>query len=199
MFGKLKEQLKELFSFTAVTRSLLGIPLLFLLAYYLLQINYQLDMDIMCLGSKSKLNASESCRSWTKKMFKENSSSYDMVTKLITFILGFYVTNIINRWWTKLRKIPWAENPGMVLFGLTSEDLDAKTEELTSATAVEEAKKMVARYCLLSWAMCFHTFSHSLSSTCGTVEKMEERGLITKEEIAALNVSKEYQRYRNDE
>ena len=64
-----------------------------------------------------------------------------------------------------------------------------KVEELTSPAAVAEAKKMVARYCLLSWAMCFHTFSHSLASTCGTVEKMEERGLITKDEIAALQVS----------
>ena len=183
---KQMHRVKELFKFSLVTRRLLGIPLLFLFFYYIVQILYQLDIYPLCGG---KNTSAESCRSWTKKVLTDNASHYPVITKLITFLLGFYVSNIINRWWNKIRSIPKAENPSLVLAALTWELPNAKTEELTSPTAVAEAKKMFARYCLLSWAMCFSTFSKSLASTCGTARQMEERGLITKDEIAALQVS----------
>ena len=75
----------------------------------------------------------------------------------------------------------------MVLSALTWEY--GREDDLTSPAAVAEAKKMVARYCLLSWTMCFNTFSQPLAETCGTAKDLESRGLITKEEIAALQVS----------
>ena len=64
-----------------------------------------------------------------------------------------------------------------------------KTEELTSPPAVAEAKKMVARYCLLSWAMCLTTISNSFADTVGTTKALKERGLLTEDELAALQVS----------
>ena len=30
------------------------------------------------------------------------NANYGTITKLITFLLGFYVSNIINRWWNKV-------------------------------------------------------------------------------------------------
>ena len=89
----------------------------------------------------------------------------------------------------QVRSVPKVENPSMVLSALTWEDAKVKEEDLTSPAAVAEAKKMVARYCLLSWTMCFNTFSQPLAETCGTAKDLESRGLITKEEIAALQVS----------
>jgi len=132
----------------------------------------------------------KSCRKFAKTVLEDNNANYATITKLITFLLGFYVSNIINRWWNKVRSVPKVENPSMVLSALTWEDTKVKEEDLTSPAAVAEAKKMVARYCLLSWTMCFNTFSQPLAETCGTAKDLESRGLITKEEIAALQVPK---------
>jgi len=203
------DRVKELFTFSLVARRLLGIPLIFLFFYYLVQINYQFDYHyLMCpaksvtarvanrqssgssTGSGSNMTHTKTCREWAKAVLKDTAANYGTITKLITFLLGFYVSNIINRWWNKVRSVPKVENPSMVLSALTWENSNAKVEELTSPAAVAEAKKMVARYCLLSWTMCFNTFSKPLAEKCGTAKDLEQRGLITKDEIAALQVPK---------
>ena len=88
-----------------ITRRLLGVPALFLFFYYLVQVNYQLDDTIgfMCPGGNASSatpapvdGGNPKCREWMKKTFDENSLNYSTITKLITFLLGFYVTNIIN-------------------------------------------------------------------------------------------------------
>ena len=175
------ERLKELFKCSIVARRIFGIPLLFLVFYYIVQVNYQLDdcmLHVMCPRALArplaaagngtgtgKKTAEETCRDWMKMTFDENNKNYATITKLITFLLGFYVSRIINQWWnkvcyyldfptsnnkcvfpTQVRAVPKVENPGMVLSALTWEDANAKTEELTSPAAVAEAKKMVARY-----------------------------------------------------
>ena len=123
-------RVKELFTFSLVTRRILGIPLGFLVVYYIGQINYQFDdpMHIMCpsakflpptptaataapsttgaasrgVESEAQKNASESCRKFAKRILEDNNANYATITKLITFLLGFYVSNIINRWWNKV-------------------------------------------------------------------------------------------------
>merc|ERR1719339_728566 len=115
----------------------------------------------------------KSCRKFAKTVLEDNNANYATITKLITFLLGFYVSNIINRWWNKVRSVPKVKNPSMVLSALTWEDAKVKEEDLTSPAAVAEAKKMVARYCLLSWTMCFNTFSQPLAETCGTAKDLE--------------------------
>merc|ERR550519_499877 len=75
----------------------------------------------------------KSCRKFAKTVLEDNNANYATITKLITFLLGFYVSNIINRWWNMVRS------------ALTWEDTKVKEEDLTSPAAVAEAKKMVAR------------------------------------------------------
>ena len=154
------QRTKELFSFSLVTRRILGIPLIFLVFYYIGQINYQYDdpMGIMCpnpnflpptaapaakatgagataTGAKAtgaratgaratgatvtapaatgaantgvesvatKNARKKSCRKFAKTVLEDNNANYATITKLITFLLGFYVSNIINRWWNKV-------------------------------------------------------------------------------------------------
>ena len=111
------ERLKELFKCSIVARRILGIPLLFLVFYYIVQVNYQLDdwMHVMCPralarplaaagnGTETgKKTAEETCRDWMKMTFDENNKNYATITKLITFLLGFYVSRIINQWWNKV-------------------------------------------------------------------------------------------------
>merc|ERR1712037_803207 len=77
----------------------------------------------------------KSCRKFAKTVLEDNNANYATITKLITFLLGFYVSNIINRWWNKVRSVPKVENPSMVLSALTWEDAKAKVEDLTSPAA----------------------------------------------------------------
>ena len=100
------QRTKELFSCSLVTRRILGIPLIFLVFYYIGQINYQYDdpMGIMCPSARFlPLTPKESCRKFAKTVLEDNNANYATITKLITFLLGFYVSNIINRWWNKVR------------------------------------------------------------------------------------------------
>ena len=79
------------------------------------------------------------------------------------------------------------ENPQLVLGGLTSPGQGA----LSSPLAVLQAKKMVARYCLLAWTMCFTTFSRPLATNLGTTGGLLEKKLLREEELASLQVSLE--------
>ena len=105
--------------------------------------------------------------------------------RIITFLLGFYVSSLLKRYWTKVSRVPDAEDALVALGGLTTE----KAEEVTKVTSpggVNEAKKMVARYCLLAWTMCFNTFSQPLAENFGRVDQLVEKGLLTEEEQAQL-------------
>ena len=135
---------------------------------------------------------SPSCYKDIKVKFKEWGEKSKLIIRIITFLLGFYVSTIFKQYRSKIDTIPDAENPVIEIGGLANERTDdAFKEELVSPGGVTEWKRTVARYCLLSWTMCFNTFSQALAAKCGTVKDLERRGLITKDEIAALQVSKD--------
>lgn len=105
--------------------------------------------------------------------------------RIITFLLGFYVSSLLKRYWTKVSRVPDAEDALVALGGLTTEKAEEVTK-VTSPSGVNEAKKMVARYCLLAWTMCFNTFSQPLAENFGRVDQLVEKGLLTEEEQAQL-------------
>ena len=82
---------------------------------------------------------------------------------------------------------PDAKSPQLMLGGLVRHNPKAQTA-LTSVTGVLEARKMVARYCLLSWTMCYNTFRGPLDRACGTSGQLLERGLLQARELTALQV-----------
>ena len=59
---------------------------------------------------------------------------------------------------------------------------------VTSATGELEARKMVARYCLLAWTMCYNTFKGPLALEFGTAGQLLEKGLLQDRELTALQV-----------
>ena len=46
----------------------------------------------------------------------------------------------------------------------------------------------LSRYCLLSWTMCFSTFSQRLADKFGEGDQLLERGLLTEEEFESLGM-----------
>ena len=84
--------------------------------------------------------------------------------------------------------IPDAKSPQLMLGGLVRHDPGQAPTAVTSVTGVLEARKMVARYCLLSWTMCYNTFKGPLARDCGTSGQLLERGLLQARELTALQV-----------
>ena len=97
-----------------------------------------------------------------------------------------------------MNSIPDAEGPQVMLGGLIKPDPDQPQDSLTSPGAVLEAQKMVARYCLLAWTMCFSTFSQPLERSFSSepegkfsARELIKKGLLREEELRVLQVTRD--------
>uniref|UniRef100_A0A914S0N6 Bestrophin homolog n=1 Tax=Parascaris equorum TaxID=6256 RepID=A0A914S0N6_PAREQ len=47
-----------------------------------------------------------------RRKFEQLALMFDEYTKLIplTFLLGFYVSNVVSRWWRQFQSLPWPED-----------------------------------------------------------------------------------------
>ena len=66
------------------------------------------------------------------------------VGKEMTFLLGFYVSNIVKRWWDQYQKLPWPDT----LVSLSHALVDFKTENSMKFC------QTILRYCMLSYILC---------------------------------------------
>ena len=96
-------------------------------------------------------------------MFKIIYKTLDFfsITKLLTFFLGFYVSQVMGRWWKQVSANPSIDTIALALNGIvysTTESKDRIPEDEL------KFKQKIARYCLLSWTMCFSNFSQVLKN-----------------------------------
>ena len=76
---------------------------------------------------------------------------------------------------SQVQGIPDPKGPLLMLGGLVKNpDPKHPTTDVTSTTGVLEAKKMIARYCLLSWTMCYNTFNNS-NNNKGFISKIKSK------------------------
>jgi len=185
------------FGLSSTSRRVLIWPLSFLILYYVIQASYQYENQLLCMfahidvannaSARGFSNAKIDCYKDIKVKFTEWSQKSKLIIRIITFLLGFYVSTIFKQYRSKINTIPDAENPVLEIGGLANERTeDAFKGELVSPVGVTEWKRTMARYCLLSWTMCFNTISQPLASKLGTGDQLVEKGLITKEELTAL-------------
>ena len=206
-FGRFWSRVKENFKFSSTIRRIFVYPIIFLIGYYIIQIFYQLDLPLLCpsditdmakptrlvpLNPKNDSEKIKTCRSRIEASFNQWNEHSSLFLKLFTFLIGFYVSNIVSRWWCKVRSVPEVENPLLVLSGLAvaSREPNLDRLSLTSRSAITEVKKIVARYCLLSWTMCFNTFSQPLAEKFGMGQKLMDRELLTQAEFECLRMNK---------
>jgi len=170
-------------------------PLLaFIVLYFLFQCLYQTGVFNTCPGHGHNQTHAESpeeaaiCNriwhDWVTKM-KDNEST---ATRYLTFILGFYVGQMIKRWWDQVKSIPYIDSITNCMAGFVQ--LEFKDEESKAKTAALELKKKVVRYCLLSWTMCLASISPPLKDKFRIGENYIEKGLITEKELIALQSDK---------
>jgi len=96
----------------------------------------------------------------------------------LTFLLGFYVSLVVNRWWNQYCSLPWPDTIATFLCGVKVKDGD---EDLAIIK-----RRTIIRYCVLSYVLCLRRVSTLLRKTYRTVGDIVSTGLITKEEAERI-------------
>merc|ERR550519_3259108 len=97
------------------------------------------------------------CHDWYADFIRDWKDKENTMTKFLTFVLGFYVSQMIKRWWDQVKLLPEIEPITNVLAAFVQRDFDET--EVEGAAAALDFRKKIARYCLLSWTMCMSSIS----------------------------------------
>ncbi|MCP9264383.1 Bestrophin-1 [Dirofilaria immitis] len=95
----------------------------------------------------------------------------------LTFLLGFYVSNVVIRWWRQFECIPWPED----LLSLLCTFMSGK--DITS----QQRRHTIARYINLVAALVYREISSSIRRRFPSMIHLVESGLLTDTELKLLN------------
>ena len=162
---------------------------LFMMIYWPLQGMYQAEVMSTCAGQdhhqpqppEEAAVCNQVWYDWVITM-KENES---VCTRYLTFILGFYVGQMIKRWWDQVIAMPDIDNITHAMAGFVQLEFNG---DMDAREAARELRKKIVRYCLLSWTMCMASISMPLKEKFKEDENFKEKRLITDKELAALKV-----------
>ncbi|XP_064490247.1 bestrophin-4-like [Ornithodoros turicata] len=110
-----------------------------------------------------------------QKIIFESLAKYcERFTDLIplSFVLGFYVSIVVGRWWQQYLSVPWPDKTVMAIAAYVN-----GTDERGRVI-----RRTLARYLSLLSALTFQAVSTAVKKRFPTLDHMEEAGLMTKEE-----------------
>ena len=109
-------------------------------------------------------------------------------TRLLTFLIGFYVSFTISRWWTQVTSVPTIDGVCLALEGYLWCDDRKKEDEIfvKEGVTVTQFKQTIVRYCLLSWTMCLSLVSPPLLEKFRDKLDYNNQHLLTFEEYEKL-------------
>lgn len=87
----------------------------------------------------------------------------------LTFLLGFYVSLVVRRWWEQYCKLPWPDDIALSLRGVVTGEDNQKARIV---------RRTVIRYCLVSYVLCLRRVSTRLRKRFPTVQTIVASGLI---------------------
>ena len=83
----------------------------------------------------------------------------------ITFLLGFYVSLVVKRWWEQYWKLPWPDSIAIYLKCLVMGDLALMI------------RRTIIRYCILSYILCIRRLSVRLRKRFPTMQEIIQTGV----------------------
>ncbi|XP_045893210.1 bestrophin-1 isoform X2 [Micropterus dolomieu] len=113
-----------------------------------------------------------------KRLFEKLSLYCDRYAELIpvSFVLGFYVTLVVSRWWGQFENVPWPDRLAALVGGhVRGAD---ETSRLTRRTLM--------RYANLSGVLIYRSVSTAVYKRFPTMEHLVQAGLMTSEELRHL-------------
>ncbi|WKY05827.1 hypothetical protein Q1695_006214 [Nippostrongylus brasiliensis] len=144
--------------------------LLYISIFYLVKLFYLYGID--------HLSEDEDDRERYRKTFEGVCRMFNEYTKLIplTFLLGFYVSNVVSRWWRQFECLPWPED----LLSLLCVAIPANDEKS------QRRRHTIARYLNLSTALVWRDISKKIRLRFPTVASLIDAGLLTESEYDTL-------------
>ncbi|KAM4619343.1 bestrophin-4 [Polymixia lowei] len=113
-----------------------------------------------------------------KRLFEKLSMYCDRYAELIpvSFVLGFYVTLVVSRWWGQFESVPWPDRLAALVGG--------------HVQGVDEAARLtrrtLMRYANLSGVLIYRSVSTAVYKRFPTMEHLVQAGLMTTEELRHL-------------
>lgn len=129
----------------------------FLLLYYILAITYRLWLE-----------------DWQKRIFEDVVRYCATYSNLIplSFVLGFYVTIVMTRWWNQYTSIPWPD-PIAVFVSANIHGQDERGRVM---------RRTIMRYVCLCLTMVLTNISPRVKKRFPTIEHLVESGLLNDNE-----------------
>jgi len=113
---------------------------------------------------------------WCNKMYS---------TLPITFLLGFYVSLVVKRWWEQYCKLPWPDSLCFYLRGLVIGD----------GPEPRLLRRTVVRYCMLSYVLCIKRVSARLRRRFPSMQEVVRCGLARPDEAHMLGTETSAEMY----
>ncbi|UYV70627.1 hypothetical protein LAZ67_8000063 [Cordylochernes scorpioides] len=117
-----------------------------------------------------------------KRVFEKLSIYCETFTNLIplSFVLGFYVSIVVGRWWQQYMAIPWPDNVVMAWCSRLSMLIGGVVQGKDERGRM--TRRTMARYLVLLSVLTFQAISTAVKKRFPTLDHIMEAGLMTKEE-----------------
>ena len=165
------------------------------------KLDEEVDNEVHELGfakcSNTTLGYFDSIKSYECSNYKTIISKLDdkeaAFTRLITFLLGFYVSFTIGRWWRKITSIPQIDEFCIYLNSFIWTDPNKEEHDIyiRKDIDVKQFKHTLVRYLLLSWAMVLSNFRGPLATKLKRPIDFNNKGLMNYSEYMRMASNKE--------
>ena len=147
------------------------------------------------LGYDPSINGTHFCNGFVD-MFKIWRQKEVILTRILTFLIGFYVSFIVRNWWQQLKTFPAIDTLCISMASFIAVDSQYKEKEVEvqinrKRMSVKKFKKDIVRLFLLSWTMCFCRISTRLRRKFKSPKVFNSMRLLTRKEYKQLKTKNE--------
>eukprot|EP00092_Neocalanus_flemingeri_P082731 GFUD01103697.1.p1 GENE.GFUD01103697.1~~GFUD01103697.1.p1 ORF type:complete len:382 (-),score=95.97 GFUD01103697.1:90-1235(-) len=96
----------------------------------------------------------------------------------LTFLLGFYVSLVVSRWWNQYCSLPWPDTIATCLRAVKVKEGEEEEARITRRT--------IMRYCVLAYLLCLRRLSLKLRKKFPTMRNVITTGLLTEAEAKRI-------------
>jgi predicted membrane chloride channel (bestrophin family) len=110
-------------------------------------------------------------------LIQEVRKNLNTSAKTLTFLLGFYVSLVVKRWWEQLKTLPSLDEVASV--SKVAISLKDESENLLN-------RRTIVRYCLLSYVLCLRKTSSQVRRQYPSMDHLITSNLVRKDEAKLI-------------